>query len=49
MLADSLTQHGVSDKEGLLDITLDKSVRVCLTGRKKRTTGILHIATAGSI
>jgi len=39
MLADSLIQHGVSDKEGLLDITLDKSVRVCLTGRKKKNYG----------
>ncbi|HLJ53946.1 MAG TPA: hypothetical protein VKT77_02850 [Chthonomonadaceae bacterium] len=39
LLAQTLIDGGVSAEEGLLDITLDKSLRLCLTGRHKKNYG----------
>lgn len=38
-LATALSEGGISCAEGLLQITLDKSMRLCLTGRHKKNYG----------
>ena len=48
LLTRALVANGVSDAEGLLRITLDKSLRLCLTGRHKKNYGYSSTAIAGS-
>ena len=39
LLAQALLKNTVSEEEGLLHLTLDKSFRLCLTGRHKKNYG----------